>query len=148
MHFSTDRKFFGDGDPAQSKLLLAFTAVDSKYGVPKCSYYNPTNLNHGGPRMENEPSYTDRKHLLSARRRVRRQMDDDDLEVFLNEQMGLVERLPEVGHELNSLGRRLDEKNTAIIRSRLDFFDMYELAHEMDRSMIGAQWQINIYLSK
>lgn len=98
--------------------------------------------------MENEPSYTDRKHLLSARRRVRRQMDDDDLEVFLNEQMGLVERLPEVGHELNSLGRRLDEKNTAIIRSRLDFFDMYELAHEMDRSMIGAQWQINIYLSK
>lgn len=27
----------------------------------KCSYFNPLNLNHGGPRLSYEPSFSDRK---------------------------------------------------------------------------------------
>lgn len=130
-----NRKFFGEGDPDASKLILAYTAVNPDFGVPKCSYYNPANLNHGGPRLSYEPAFSERKKQSTSRRRIRREMSDDELETFLASQMDLVGRLPGSGHEHSSLGRRLDEQNVAVIRSRVDFFDMYELALEMGRSL-------------
>ena len=135
---SAERKFFGEGDPEQSTLLLAYTAVDPNYGMPKCSYYNPKNLNHGGPRLSNEPLHTDRKQMHLSRHRLRRTVvSDDELETELATQESLVRRLPEDGGPgAQDLGRRLYE-SAGVIRGRVDFFDILELAYEMGRSMAG-----------
>jgi len=138
-HFA-ERKFFGEGDPDQSTLLSAYTAVDPTYGMPKCSYYNPNNLNHGGPRLSNEPAHTDRKQMKISRHRLRRTaVSDDELETELATQESLVRRLPEDGGPgAQDLGRRLYE-SAGVIRGRGDFFDILELAYEMGRSMTAFE---------
>ena len=66
--------------------------------------------------------------------RIRRNTNAEDIESFLQEQSKIIERLPVSGHS-DILGRRVSEPMEDIIRARIDFFDIYELALESDREM-------------
>lgn len=39
--------------------------------MPRCAYFNPSNMPSGGPRMSHEPRHYQRKQMTQLRRRKR-----------------------------------------------------------------------------
>jgi len=74
-------------------------------GFPLCSYYNPSNLHHAGPRLDSEPRHNERQanfeiglydHLKRRKRRSAGFKNAAQPEIMLN-QLKLVKMLPANG---------------------------------------------------
>jgi len=140
------RQFFGGDEGFEKHKLLTLYFKQDAQGFPLCSYYNPSNLHHAGPRLDSEPRHYERQanfeiglydHLNRRKRRSLFGQNDAQTEILLD-QLKLVKMLPANGTEGiegDVVGRRNNKRLTGIIQNREDFFDLYDMALELDRSM-------------
>ncbi|CAG5111281.1 Oidioi.mRNA.OKI2018_I69.chr2.g5603.t1.cds [Oikopleura dioica] len=143
------REFFGGSEGFDEHKLLMLYFKQDEEGFPSCSYYNPTNMNHAGPRLPSEPRHYERQanadlglydHIKIKKRKRRNASQFSQPEIVLD-QLKLVARLPPNGTEKSiehGFGRRNNDL-IQLIRNREDFFDIYDLALELDRSMAALR---------
>ena len=113
----------------QRNLQKNASLSSSGKGFPSCSYYNPTNMNHAGPRLPSEPRHYERQanadlglydHIKIKTRKRRNASQSISQSDIMVEQWNLVVRLPPNGtekHVEHGFGRRNNEL-IQLIRNR------------------------------